>query len=169
MEKQIRILASPVWLSVSVITFFLTGCTSVTDFKKMSPDERAKKVCLNQKIIKNYSRQIELNQSKVADSQAALDKGYRVHQQCEQVKFYGDAATTCSTLGDFVNCQTSRPTSYETRCNESPVSINPDLERSNIAQRLQTVASLKEAARHELQRCYQAVYRMSPEDAYKYY
>ena len=147
----------------------LFGCTTVSDFQKMSPHERAVAVCKRQKDLQSIGSQISSLQNSINDSQSVLARGYRVHQQCRQVEVYGDSSVTCNRFGSQVTCDESRPKSYKTECTETPVSINPDLEKENIRNWSQSIESLKAQGKEKAQKCYQFIYPMSPEQAYKYY
>ncbi len=155
--------------SLIIATLLLYGCTTVSDFQKMSAHERSVAVCKRQKDIQSIADQISNLQSGINDSQRALARGYRVHRQCHQVEVYGNASVTCNRFGSHVTCDESRPKSYETRCTETPVSINPDLEKENIRNWSQSVESLKAQAKEKHSKCYQFIYPLSPEQAYKYY
>ena len=162
-NKRLFIICSTIGL------WLLASCITTHDLKTMSPDERAKRVCSSRPSIKSYASQVQALQDKISDSQAALSRGYRVHTQCQQVKVYGNASATCSTVGSYTNCQESRPAHDEKRCTETPVSISVDLERSNIVQWTDALKPLTDVGRQEWQSCYKAVYRMTPEEAYKWY
>ena len=155
--------------SLVIATLLLCGCTTVSDFQKMSAHERAVAVCKRQKDLQSIANQISNLQSGINDSQSALARGYRVHQQCRQVEVYGNASVNCYKIGFQVQCDETRPKSYETRCTETPVSINPELEKENIRNWSQSVESLKAQAKEKGQKCYQFIYPLSPEQAYKYY
>lgn len=145
------------------------ACTTVSDFQKMTPGQRAEAVCKRQPTLRNMFEQKQALEAQVADAQAALARGYRVHKQCQQVKVYGNASTSCTSMNGYTNCQESRPESYETRCTETPVSISADLERSNINLWSQSLENLRSQARSYYQNCYQSVLGMSAEEAYKHY
>lgn len=148
---------------------FLVGCTTVNDFKQMSAHERSVAVCKRQKDLHNIGREIASLQESIADSQNALARGYRVHTQCHQVEILGDASISCNKFYSTVNCSETRQKSYKTECTETPVSINSDLERQNISNWSQSVESLKSQEKEKAQRCYEFIFPMSPEQAYKYY
>jgi hypothetical protein len=152
-----------------IATLLLCGCTTVSDFQKMSAHERAVAVCDRQKVIRDIADQISSLQSRIRDSQMALARGYRVHQQCFKVEVYGNASVKCNRFGSQVICEESRPKSYETRCTETPVSINPELERQNIRDLSQSVESLDAQMKEKYRNCYQFIYPLTPEQAYKYY
>src|SRR6476469_7189686 len=109
---------------------FLSACTTVKDFQNMTADQRAVKVCKTQRGVQELTQQKQGLENGIADSQAALARGYRIHRQCEKVKVYGDSKTTCSTVGSQTTCQQTRPESNENRCTETPVSLNLELEKS---------------------------------------
>lgn len=158
---------TPLITYLSLSSMLLMGCTTVETFRQMSQEQRANKVCT--KRLNNQISEVQTLEEKIIDSQNALSKGYRVHRQCQKVAVYGDASTTCSTVGTFTNCQQFRPTSYETRCSETPVSINPELERSNIQEWSNAITSIRQSGNEAWRSCYNAVYKMSAEEAFRWY
>ncbi len=152
-----------------VAVLLLSGCTTVSDFQKMSAHERADTVCKRQKDLQSIGNQIPSLQSGIRDSQSALARGYRVHVQCRKVLVYGTASVTCNRYGSQVTCNETRPESYETQCTETPVSINPELEQKNISNWSQSIESLNAQWKEKFQKCYQFIHPLSPEQAYKHY
>lgn len=152
-----------------ICLILMAGCTTLSDFKKMSREQRAEAVCKKQPIFQDLAQRRAALLSQVADAKAALSAGYRVHTQCRTVKVYGNATASCSTFGGSTNCIESRPESYENQCTETPVSINPELERDNISRWVAEAESIKSDGLEKAKLCYQAVYRMSAEEAYKHY
>lgn len=155
------------WLLLCIT--LLAGCTTVQDFQNMTADQRANAVCQRQRGLQDLYQQKQGLESRVSDAQAALTRGYRIHTQCQQVKVYGNATTTCSTMGNYTDCQTFRPESYETKCTETPVSLNFELEKSNVGSWQRAIESLDARLKSEWQRCYQSIYNLPPEEAFKYY
>jgi hypothetical protein len=147
----------------------ITGCTTVKTFQKMSPDQRATAVCEKQDHIIESVQKKKALEASIADSTQALSRGYRIHQQCQEVKVYGQATMSCSTLGNNTSCSEYRPESYEKRCTEVPVSLSPELERSNISQWSQALQFLNQKLISDWSRCYDFIYKMPPEEAYEYY
>ncbi len=146
----------------------VTACTTLEDFQKMNPDQRARMVCDQHTIVRNYNQQINQLSDQINESQLALSRGYKLHKQCHQVKVYGNPTTTCTTHGNQTTCKETRPESYETQCTETPVPINPDLERNNINLWSMSIGSLQQNRDLEWRRCYDSIYMMPPEEAYKH-
>ena len=152
-----------------IVLVFISGCTTVNDFKKMSSTERARQVCERQKNIQDLRSEKKSLVIAITNSQADLARGYKIHRQCQQVKVYGSATATCHTTGLQTSCSESRPESYETRCKETPVSINPDLERQNIQSWTQTQTAVDQRSKIAWNLCFTSVEKMTPEEAYKHY
>jgi len=152
-----------------ILLVFISGCTSVNDFKKMSSIERARQVCERQKNIQDLRSDKKNLVMAISNSQTDLARGYKIHRQCQQVKVYGNATATCQTTGLQTSCSESRPEFYETRCKETPVSINPDLERQNIQSWIQAQTAADQRLKVAWNLCFTSVEKMSPEEAFKHY
>lgn len=157
------------FLALLVFLVLLTGCTTVDDFRKMSSSERARRVCERRQNIVNLVNQKSSLSTAIQRSQTDLGRGYKVHKQCQQVKVYGQATTTCQNLGGIVSCSENRPESYETRCTESPVAINADLERQNIQSWSEALFRTDQNLRNEWQSCARYIGNMTAEEAYSHY
>ena len=152
-----------------LLVLTLSACTTVDDFRKMSPTERARLVCERKNDIQQLSAEQRQLAGAIQSSQMDLGRGYKVHTQCRPVKVYGPVTTTCKKVGNVTECTEFRPEAYETRCIETPVSISPDLERQNIqawsSAQIQVSQSLQEAWK----KCMDFVERLSPEEAFQQY
>ncbi len=151
------------------LLLLVTGCTTVDDFRKMPPSERAKRVCERRQNIVNLLKQKTTLSTAIQNSYTDLGRGYKLHQQCQQVKVYGQATATCQNLNGFVSCSENRPESYETRCIESPVAINPELERQNIQSWSETLARTDQDIKNEWQSCTRYIGNMTADEAYTHY
>lgn len=152
-----------------VFILALSGCTTVDDFKRMTVEERARRVCERQKNIVDISQEWKSRRNDIQSANEDLSRGYKIHTQCQQVKVYGQATTSCTRFGSQVQCSEYRPEKFETRCNESPVSINPELEKRNIQQWMGEVKMLEQKFRNEWQSCTNFISSLTPEGAYRYY
>lgn len=162
--------------AVVLLIMSLVGCTTVQDFRKMTPDERARRVCNRKPHIVSLVNQRESLQASILSAREALSRGYRIHKHCKQVKKYGDAITTCTEKETFPGsgqrsmiCKESRPESYVEECNETPVSINPENERANIQGWLLELEGVQQRYSTEWDVCYQYIRPLSPEEAYRQY
>lgn len=152
-----------------LIVIFLTGCTTLDDFKAMSAEQRAIQVCNKQPNIVPLASERDSYKNSISSAHQALALGYRVHRQCYQVEVYGDAITNCRNFGSGIRCTEYRPKEYQTQCNETPVSIDTNLEQSNIQSWTDALKILEARLNTEYNACYQNVLQMSAEEAYKYY
>jgi hypothetical protein len=152
-----------------LLVLTLSACATLDDFRKMSPTERARLVCERKNDIQQLSAEQRQLAGAIQSSQMDLGRGYKVHTQCRPVKVYGPVTTTCKKVGNVTECTEFRPEAYEKRCIETPVSLNPDLERQNIqawsSAQIQVSQSLQEAWR----KCMDFVERLSPEEAFRQY
>lgn len=169
----------PKCLSLFVLILLITGligCTTVQDFRKMTPDERATRVCNRKPHIMRLVSQREGLQASIQTSREALSRGYRIHKQCKQVRVYGNTTTTCTEKETFPGsgqrsmvCKESKPESFVEECNEAPVSISPENERANIQGWLLELEGIQERFSREWDECYSYIRSLSPEEAYKQY
>lgn len=162
------------FFSLILLISGLIGCTTVQDFRKMTPDERATRVCNRKPHIARLVSQRESLQLSVQTAREALSRGYRIHKQCKQIKVYGNATTTCTekeiARGQrSMVCTESKPESFVEECNETPVSINPENERLNIQGWLLDLDVLQERFSREWDECYRYIRSLSPDEAYKQY
>jgi hypothetical protein len=147
----------------------LTSCTTVDDFRKMSPSERAARVCgQQQKIILLINQKAALS-SAIQTSKLDLGRGYKVHKHCQQVRVYGQATTTCQNNFGTVRCTEDRPESLQTKCTESPVAINADLERNNIQSWSVNLAKTEQNLKNEWQSCTRYIGNLSADEAFTHY
>jgi len=151
------------------LTLLISACTTVDDFRKMSPDERANRVCSRQANIKNLVAEKDQLTAAIQAAQADLGRGYKIHKQCNQVKVYGNPTTSCQKTGNTVNCTEYRPESYTTQCQELPVSINAELEKEKIQSWTITYQNTQQNLQNEWQKCYEFMKKTTPEEAYGYY
>lgn len=154
-------------LIVSVI--FILGCTTTNDLRRMTANERATEVCKRQDNLRGLTKQIQELQNSVNESKSALQRGYKIHEQCGRVEIKGDALLSCDKFGSGTYCNEIQPKSYETRCSEMPVAINPELEKENIKKWSESIDLLKEQIKEKFKDCYRFMYSLTAEEAYKYY
>jgi len=74
--------AAAIILSMSL----LGGCASLEDFQKMSPNERALKVCHSNDHIQTLSYQKRRDENELDDIQTRLNRGYEIIKRCSERK-----------------------------------------------------------------------------------
>jgi len=146
----------------------LTGCTTLEDFQKMTPEQRAQQVC-NQQVAP-LDRQAQDLRAGIADVNAALSAGYRLHRSCRDVARYGDKQVTCTTSNNgptsTTKCTEFRPQRIETVCTDQPVAISFDLERDKLNSFTAQLAGAEAQRNAAWSSCFQDVVRLSPEAAF---
>ncbi len=151
------------------LVFLVSACTTVDDFRKMSPAERASRVCNRQQNIKSLVTERDRLATAIQATQADLGRGYKVHRQCSQVKVYGNPTTSCQKAGNQINCTEYRPESYTTQCQELPVSLNAELEKEKIQSWSIAHQDTVQRLQFEWQKCNESMVRLTPEEAYEHY
>ena len=66
----------------------MQSCTSLSDFKKMSPDTRAKKACNNDTTVKFYTNKYNNATHRLNKINNHLSKGYKAIQTCDTSTIY---------------------------------------------------------------------------------
>ena len=151
------------------LVFLVSACTTVDDFRKMSPAERASRVCNRQQNIQSLMTERDRLAAAIQAAQTDLGRGYKVHRQCSQVKVYGNPTTSCQKYGNQLNCTEYRPESYTTQCQELPVSLNPELEKEKIQSWSIAHQDTVQRLQIEWQRCNGSMVNLTPEEAYEHY
>jgi hypothetical protein len=146
-----------------------TGCATVDDFRKMSPTQRAEIACKNKNEFKSLADQKRQYGEAISVIQTNLARGYSVHTQCRNVVTSGAATTSCSGSYGFTTCTESRPKETKQVCQETPVSLNFDLERNKLSQYQASFRTLDEKINSLWNSCISYVSRLSSEDAYNFY
>lgn len=151
-----------------VVVGWLAGCTTLEDFQKMTPEQRAQAVCSKQAAP--LDRQIRDLRAAVADVNAALSAGYRLHRSCRDVERYGDKQVTCTTThngpASTTQCTEFRPRRIETVCNDQPVAISFELERDKLNSYNAQLAGAESQRNASYGACFQEAVRLSPEEAF---
>lgn len=155
-------------LLLACFTGMLTGCTTLEDFQKMIPEQRAQQVCGQQ--VAPLDRQVQDLRVGIADVNAALSAGYRLYRSCRDVARYGDKQVTCTTSNtgptSTTKCTEFRPQRIETVCTDQPVAISFDLERDKLNSFTAELAGAESQRNAAWSGCFQDVVRLSPEAAF---
>lgn len=152
-----------------IVALALAGCTTVEDFQKMSAPDRAARVCDRDREVQGLRRSKQAYVDAISSAQEALGRGYRVHRACEQVEVPTGSEKTCQTNGTQTVCTERQVMKKEQRCHETPVPINPDNERRNVADWGQAAAGIEQQLQASYARCYHRVLPMTPEQAFQLY
>ncbi len=154
---------------VCIAAISLAGCTTVDDFRKMSAQDRATRVCDRDPSVRNLRASRQSYVAGIQSAQEALGRGYRIHRQCQTVEVPTGKQSICEKRGEQTICREINSTRREERCRETPVAIQADNERRNVADWSATVASLDAQIRSTYDQCYDRVFHMTPEQAFKLY
>lgn len=147
----------------AVAALLLAGCTTVDDFRRYSPDQRAQLVCERDSGIRAQDQRLAEWQRLHGQTQQALDRGYHVHTQCREVP---TAATeVCEIEGKRRVCKT-RETKPRQECEETPVPLNVALEKEKLAAYAQNIQRQAQEREQSWQGCFARVRTLSPEAAF---
>ena len=70
------------FLAICILGIALTGCTTLKDFQKMTPNERASKTCLNDSLVSHYRNNERAYSKEMRSLDDILMKGYTVVENC---------------------------------------------------------------------------------------
>ncbi len=156
--------------AITLLSVLLTGCASIDDFRKMTPDERARTVCEADSNLRQLHKEKDALTQAIQSSQEALSRGYKLHRECKDVEVYGDVTTVCKDVSkNKTVCKEHRPVSTKTECKDIPVTIDSGLEKENIRIWTKNRTQLDKKIRNDWSACYSRVVKMTPEQAYELY
>jgi len=149
-----------------VLALTLVGCTTIEDFRRLSPDQRAQRVCERDATVGAHNMRLGEWERQHAQTQAALDRGYHLHRQCRSVP----AAVTevCEMQGNRRVCRT-REEERRRVCSDVPVPLDARLESDKLAAYAENIARERQARDQTWQRCVAHVRTLSPEAAFSLY
>ena len=114
-------------------------------------------------------KKVKSNKIKIEEIDFVLARGYRLHRSCKEVPIVKPGNISCSTYGRNTDCYQSSTTLYKEVCEDKPVPISYELEKSNKDK----YSSLMDSALIEenklYKKCYSLVLPMTAEEAYSYY
>lgn len=156
--------------AIILASTLLTGCASIEDFRKMTPDERANMVCEADSRLRQLRKEKDLLTQSIQSSQEALSRGYRLHRECKEHR--GNMAIRPPSARKHAGkpiCKEHRPVSTRTECNDIPVAIDSKLEKENIRNWTKSTRQLDKETRSVRTACYSRIVKMTPEQAYEHY
>ena len=157
----------------------LSACSSTMpqeEFLQLSPQAQAQVVCTESDAAERRVAEMQKMERTAYEQQALLDKGYRTHRSCRNVKqktseskqdcggATGIELQTCNIANSFGGV------SYSTQeCVETPIPIDYDYER-NVLNRLETSVGLAQAAhKQNTEACLMRAYGASAKTQYMYH
>lgn len=148
----------------------LAACTTVDDYRRMTPEQRAERVCARNVPLRELDAAINQTRSMIGDTELALHRGYRVHQQCRRVELPDNVTRQCTTTqgpkGQTQVCKEEREERSRKECTDTVITIDRALEETNHRSYLQRLAQLQAQRTLDGQRCFDRAVRMTPEEAF---
>lgn len=162
-------------LLLTVLVLLLGACASLDDFQKMSPDERARKVCESSSSYRQRATSLRQLNDQIAEKEYVLARGFRVYEQCQVMPITVPGKTVdCSnqTGESLENCQkqnTQPTTVWRNVCTQVPVPIDYRYESSAVGDLQMSRESLLEQHEQSTYTCEARVRSLSAERAYLLY
>ncbi|WP_419536508.1 hypothetical protein [Endozoicomonas sp.] len=152
---------------------FLSGCVTLRDFEKMTPADRANFVCEQDSVVKAYKQQARDFEDMAFESSTAINLGYRMVKSCKRVKIEKPGNTVCRSYEYdhqlTTECKTETIVDYEEQCNETPVSVNIDHEKTKLRDYNESFERSKKRSELEFNQCFNRVTSKTAKEAYEYY
>lgn len=131
----------------------LFGCTTVQDFREMTPDQRAKAVCEQDETVRRLKNERNDVAWNIESAQEEMLRGYTFDEGCQPF---------ASASGNFDN--NPGPYCYNFMRPDDPAAQKGQLENWKATQN-----RLDEALKAAWESCYARVLKMSPEEAFANY
>lgn len=157
-------------LILSLATVVLSGCTTISDFYEMTPEQRAVKVCANADSLKNQAASCAAYDAAVAEIQGNLARGYKIYQRCEYFEFVDGFDKVCHQRpGRRTVCDHHPRYRTEKRCQDIPMTLDRDEEEKQLAQAKAAAETCQKQLTESRQSCMNTVVDMPPDLAYSYF
>ena len=149
----------------------LAACTTLDDYRRMTPEQRARHVCARQQRLLEGDAAIEQVRGLIADTELALHRGYRVHSQCRRVELPDNVTQKCTTTsgpkGQTQVCREEREERSRRECTDTVITIDRSLEEANHRSYVQRMADLQARRAADGRQCFDQALRMTPEEAFR--
>jgi hypothetical protein len=162
------------WLFI-VPLLFCVACTTIEDFKTMSPEERAEEVCSATSASHQRRAALMNLNDRIAAQETLLTNGYRIYEDCPVLPVYVPAVAydcTGKTGNDLDNCQkknTPAHTEYQRVCRQARIPIDYNYE-SGILRNLRMAKDDQQQIQDQLNSdCIEKAKLLSPTEAYSAY
>ena len=166
--EKMRFLNSCLILSIAVVG--LSGCTTMSDFYEMTPQQRAVKVCANADSLKNQAASCAAYDAAVAEIQGNLARGYKIYQRCEYFEFIDGFDKVCHQRpGCRTVCDPHPRYRTEKRCQDIPMTFDRDEEEKQLAQARAAAETCQKQLTQSRKSCMDTVVDMPPDLAYSYF
>ena len=131
---------------------FLFGCTTVQDFRNMTPDERAKAVCERDETVRRIRNERNDVAWNIESAQEEMLRGYTFDEGCQPFHSTGNFDST--------------PGPY---CDNFMRPESPRTEKQSLEKWQATLNQLDEALKSAWSSCHSRVVKMTPNDAFRHY
>lgn len=156
-------LPSRVWVPALLLPL-LAACTTIDDFRRYTPDQRAQLVCERQADIGALDMRLGEVSRLHDETKAALDRGYHIHRQCRKVPT--TVTEVCEQKGSKRVCKTREGGKPRQECEDTPVPLDLSLETGKLAAYTRSLDELTRERHTAWERCIAHVRGLSPEAAF---
>lgn len=143
----------------------LQSCTTLSDFKKMSPESRANKACKNDATVIFYTKKHDKASNRLSVINSLLSRGYKTIQTCD----------TSTVYYPVINPKTNKKTIEQTlqeNCSTHVIPLTEYATNTILAEKselINSIAIAKKSIDPAIKSCLNKVVKFNAEDAYNYY
>lgn len=164
MKHKTTLLIFPLYL------FILSGCAAtLEDFQEMSASERTDYVCERHREVKYLTKKVNENYDAITDTEAAIGRGYRLHESCKEVTIIRPDVQECHVVKDELKCVEKDEKETQTVCEDIPVAIDGELEERKLRRYERDYDDFSAQLDRQIAACRAEVKRLGADAAFDYY
>lgn len=158
------------WILPFLCAGALAGCTTLSDFEKMSPESRAIRVCANADSTKKLLKSCDNYAEAVKTHEINLQQGFISYHKCVWYEIPDGEESDCWRGNNgYVHCETRPKVRHEERCGD----IIQPLDREAEEVELQNAKTALETCQQEIailkMSCLNKAARLSADEAFAYF
>ncbi len=144
----------------------MSGCTTLEDFQKMSPETRATKTCSSDVTVSHYRYKANSARNQIDNIDGLLRRGYKTKESCTTITYNSDSRDKSSKNKGEIR------RSSKVICREVIIPISDyvyELEKNRRNELMNTLEDANQLRRVKFDSCYKKVINMSAENAFNRY
>ena len=146
----------------------LSGCTTLSDFEAMTPEQRAIRVCANAESMQKLLQSCDGYEKAVKEHEVNLERGFVQYDKCVWYEIPDGEERGCwQGANGYVHCETRPKLREEQRCGPVTQFLDKGEEKVN----LQNAKTALETCRQQIavlkMSCMNKAANLSPEEAFR--
>lgn len=148
------------------LTISMSGCTSLEDFQKMSPESRATKTCNADSTVNHYRYKANSSRDQIHRIETTLLRGYNTKESCTTITYNSDSSDKANIKNGKVR------SSSKVICQDVVIPISDyayEVEKNRITELTNRHHEYSKLRQEAFNSCYDKVVEMSAEKAFNRY